>query len=52
MERDIDSNLNILADITSRLRGVVALATQTEIKSQNEKLDQIVKRVLYFWNVG
>ena len=51
MERDIDSNLNTLADITSRLKGV-ALATQTEIKSQNEKLDQIVKRVLYFWNVG
>jgi len=40
MEKDIDANLNTLGDITSRLKGL-ALATQTEIESQNTKLDQI-----------
>ena len=51
MERDIDSNLNTLANITNRLKGV-ALATQTEIKSQNEKLDQIANKVIIFLECG
>ena len=45
MEKDIDANLNTLGDITSRLKGL-ALATQTEIESQNTKLDQIANKVL------
>src|SRR5208282_1420819 len=49
IERDIDSNLNTLSDITTRLKGV-ALATQTEIKAQNEKLDQIADKVFHLWN--
>jgi len=49
VERDIDSNLHTLSDITSRLKGV-ALATQTEIKSQNEKLDQIANKVFHVWD--
>jgi protein transport protein SEC9 len=44
MEKDIDSNLNTLGDITSRLKGL-ALATQTEIQAQNKKLDQIANKV-------
>jgi len=44
MEKDIDANLNTLGDITSRLKGL-ALATQTEIHSQNKKLDQIANKV-------
>jgi protein transport protein SEC9 len=44
IERDIDANLNTLGDITSRLKGL-ALATQTEIESQNKKLDQIADKV-------
>jgi hypothetical protein len=46
MEKDIDANLNTLGDITSRLKGL-ALATQTEIESQNTKLDQIANKVFY-----
>ena len=45
MEKDIDANLNTLGDITSRLKGL-ALASQTEIDSQNKKLDQITNKVL------
>jgi protein transport protein SEC9 len=45
MEKDIDANLNTLGDITSRLKGL-AMATQTEIESQNRKLDQIADKVL------
>jgi hypothetical protein len=44
MEKDIDANLNTLGGITSRLKGL-ALATQTEIESQNTKLDQIANKV-------
>jgi len=44
MEKDIDANLNTLGDITSRLKGL-ALASQTEIDSQNKKLDQITNKV-------
>ena len=47
MEKDIDANLNTLGDITSRLKGL-ALATQTEILSQNTKLDQIADKV---WSI-
>ena len=44
MEKDIDANLSTLGDITSRLKGL-AMATQTEIQSQNKKLDQIAEKV-------
>lgn len=44
IEKDIDSNLNTLGDITARLKGL-ALATQAEIKAQNEKLDTITNKV-------
>jgi hypothetical protein len=44
-EKDIDANLSTLGDITSRLKGL-AMATQTEIESQNKKLDQIANKVL------
>jgi protein transport protein SEC9 len=44
VEKDIDSNLNTLGDITARLKGL-ALATQAEIKAQNEKLDTITNKV-------
>ena len=47
MEKDIDANLNTLGDITSRLKGL-ALATQTEVLSQNTKLDQIADKV---WSI-
>src|SRR5271170_2723254 len=45
VEKDIDANLNTLGDLTSRLKGL-ALATQTEIKAQNEKLDMIADKVM------
>ena len=45
IEKDIDANLNTLGDLTSRLKGL-ALATQTEIESQNKKLDTIANKVL------
>ena len=44
IEKDIDANLNTLGDITARLKGL-ALATQQEIKAQNEKLDTITNKV-------
>lgn len=47
MEKDIDANLNTLSDLTGRLKGL-ALATQTEIESQNKKLDQITDKVCSF----
>jgi hypothetical protein len=46
MEKDIDANLSTLGDISSRLKGL-ALATQTEIESQNVKLDQIANKVWF-----
>jgi len=45
VEKDIDANLNTLGDLAGRLKGL-ALATQTEIDSQNQKLDQIANKVL------
>ena len=47
IEKDIDANLNTLGDITARLKGL-ALATQQEIKAQNEKLDTITNKVYLF----
>jgi len=43
MEKDINANLNTLGDITSRLKGL-ALASQTEIDSQNRQLDHITDK--------
>ena len=52
MEKDIDANLNTLGDITSRLKGL-ALASQSEIDSQNRQLDQITDKVIsFFWILG
>ncbi|OLL22202.1 Protein transport protein sec9 [Neolecta irregularis DAH-3] len=43
VEKEIDGNLNQLAGVTSRLKGL-ALATNAEISSQNEKLDEIDRK--------
>jgi protein transport protein SEC9 len=45
LEKDIDVNLDILGDITGRLKGL-ALASKTEIDSQNRKLTQVQEKVI------
>jgi protein transport protein SEC9 len=47
VERDIDENLNVLGDITGRLKGL-AMATKAELDFQNNKLDEISASVSSF----
>ena len=44
LEKDIDANLDTLGDVASRLKGL-AMATNSEIGSQNEKLNTITDKV-------
>jgi len=50
VEKDIDANLHTLEALTGRLKGL-ALATQTELVAQNDKLDTIATKVIFcgFW---
>jgi hypothetical protein len=50
VERDIDENLNVLGDITGRLKGL-AMATKAELDFQNNRLDEISAAVSSFWRV-
>jgi hypothetical protein len=48
IEKDIDANLHTLEALTGRLKGL-ALATQTELVAQNDKLDTIATKVIVLW---
>ena len=51
LEKDIDANLDTLGDVASRLKGL-AMATNSEIGSQNEKLNTITDKVSAFLFFG